>query len=468
MQHVLLTRIVLSLATSRALHAVLLFAWFAGQWTMAQTTGSIQGKVTDSSGVAVLGAVVTAEGVDGSRRTTVTDNDGSFQISSLPLLDYNIKISASGLSDWTATNVPASAKPDSNSLLAVLQVAPTITTVTVGLPPEEVAAEQLKQELKQRVLGVVPNYYVTYENHPAPLAPKQKLQLGLKTLLDPTTFAAVGITAGIQQKRNSYYQYGQGAEGFAKRFGAAYATAANNLLITKVLAGSVLHQDPRYFYSGRGTRTQRAWYAIQSAFRAKGDNGKWQPPYAGLIGSIASAEISQAYYPGSRTQYTLLGRSLMFHFAGLVALNLAEELLLKKVTSNAPDVQSAANVPVLREGTPVPLIAVDGFMAEGATAGKTVSFVLAKDLTVHGTVLARTGDVASGQVGQVSAGTASAEASRVGLERVTLRAGSVNVPLRSSQVRGVVGPMQYRELRDSGKIAVTLYVAESVRFPEDQ
>ena len=61
----------------------------------------------------------------------------------------------------------------------------------------------------------------------------------------------------------------------------------------------------------------------------KGDNGTWQPPYSDLIGSIASAEISQAYYPGSRTQYTLLGRSLLFHFAGQVGVNLAQELLLK-------------------------------------------------------------------------------------------------------------------------------------------
>ena len=65
-----------------------------------------------------------------------------------------------------------------------------------------------------------------------------------------------------------------------------------------MLADSVLHQDPRYFYSGQGTKAQRAWYAIESAFRAKGDNGKWQPPYAGLIGAIAAAEICTYLLPG--------------------------------------------------------------------------------------------------------------------------------------------------------------------------
>jgi hypothetical protein len=247
-----------------------------------------------------------------------------------------------------------------------------------------------------------------------------------------------------------------------------YATATNSIVITAVVMDSVLHQDPRYFYSGQGTKTERAWYAVKAAFRTKGDDGKWQPPYSDLIGLVASAEISQTYYPGSRTQYTLLGRGLMFRFAGRVALNLAQELVLKKLTSNAPDVPSGADVPVLREGTPVPLIAVDRFNTEAVTTGKTVSFVLAQDLTVDGKVVAKTGEVASGQVSQVSPGKAPDEASSIGLERVMLRVGAVDIPLRSSRVRGVVGPMQYNELPGSGKIAVMLYVAQSVRFPEGQ
>jgi hypothetical protein len=399
---------------------------------------------------------------------TVTENDGSFEISSLALGNYNVKISAYGLSDWTAVNVAASVETESKPVVAVLQVAPTLTTVTVGVGPEEVAAEQLKQELKQRTLGVIPNFYVTYESHPAPLSAKQKLNLGLRTLLDPTTFAGVGITAGIQQGMNSYHQFGQGVEGFAKRYGAAYGTAATSILITDVFMASVLRQDPRYFYSGQGTKAQRAWYAVQATFRAKGDNGKWQPAYSNLVGWIASAEISQTYYPGSRTQYTLIGRALMFRIVGGVVLNLGQEFLLKKLTSHVPGNQSAASAPVLREGTPVALIAVDRLSTDTVSAGATVRFVLAENVTVDGKVVAKAGDVASGQVGQISPGKSPDEASDVGLERVTLRAGRVDVPLRSSQVRGVVGPMQYKELPGSGKIAVTLYVAQSVQFPERQ
>jgi len=458
-------RAFLNQAMKRSLTAILVLMWFAAHSAMAGENGAIRGKVVDSSDAAILGAVITIEDAVGNRRTTVTDEDGAFQISSLPLGNYNVKVSASGLSDWTEANVPASVNPESNPLVAVLQVAPTRTTVTVGVSPEELATEQVNQQLKQRAWGILPNYYVTYEPNPAPLSPAQKAHLAWRTLLDPATFAAVGITAGIQQERNSYRQFGQGAEGYAKRFGAAYGITANGIVITTVVADSLLHQDPRYFYSGQGTKGQRARYAIKSAFRTKGDNGKWQPPYASIVGMIASAEISQAYLPGSRTQYTLLGRSLLFRFGGLMGLNLAEEFLLKKVTTNAP-VQLAQEGPILREGTPVALIAVDGLSPAGASSGETVRFVLAQDLRVDGKVLAKAGDVATGQADHVSAGNTPTDVNSVALGGVNLQAGKMSVPLRSNQVRGVVAPMQYKELPDGGKFEVTLFVAQNVQFAD--
>jgi hypothetical protein len=114
----------------------------------------------------------------------------------------------------------------------------------------------------------------------------------------------------------------------------------------------------------------------------------------------------------------------------------------------------------------VPLIAVDGFSEQGATDGRAVTFVLAEDLTVRGKVPAKTGDVASAQVGQVS--TLPGGAKGVLLERTTPRAGNVEVPLPSSQVRGSADPVRHKELSESGKVEVTLFVAQDVRFPEGQ
>ena len=109
---------ILSGLTKKRISAIFVFLWLAGQWAMAQPTGWIQGSVTDSSGAPILGAVVTVEGADGKPRTTITDVEGAFKISSLTLGNYSVKISAAGLSEWTAPNVTASLAPESNPLLA--------------------------------------------------------------------------------------------------------------------------------------------------------------------------------------------------------------------------------------------------------------------------------------------------------------------------------------------------------------
>jgi hypothetical protein len=444
--------------------AIVFFMLFAIASAIAQKLGSIQGTVHDVSGAPILGAVVSVQSSDGTPHTTATSEDGSFAISSLPPGNYTVKISANELSDWTASDIPSI---DSSPLAAVLNVAPSVTSVTVGLSPQEVATEQLARAEKQRAFGVIPNFFVTYDKNPAPLSAKQKLQLGLKTSIDPAVLGAALLTAGIQQAQNSFREYGQGAEGFGKRFGAQYATVVNGVFLGTVVMDSIFRQDPRYFYSGQGTRLDRLRYALKASFLVKGDNGRWQFPYADITGTIVAAEVSQTYLPGNRSQQSLLERGLAFHFGGRLLLSLGEEFLFKKFTTHAPPDKVAANVPVLREGTPVPLIAVSS-LTEGTVAGQTVSFVLAHDLTVDGKVLAKTGDVASGQVGKVDTPNSASAAANVGLENVRLRVGAIDVPLRSSQVRGTTGLMEYKELPDSHRIAVTLYVATSVRFPESE
>ena len=110
------------------------------------------------------------------------------------------------------------------------------------------------------------------------------------------------------------------------------------------------------------------------------------------------------------------------------------------------------------------LIAADGLSTQETEKGQTVTFVLAEDVAVDGKVLAKTGDVATGLVGQVH--RPQGETMSVTLGQAMLRAGNMSVPLRSSQVRGATGPVQCTELPESGKVELTLFVAEDVPFPD--
>jgi hypothetical protein len=90
-----------------------------------------------------------------------------------------------------------------------LTVATAVTEVDVALSPVEVAEEQIKDQEKQRVFGVIPNFYVSYDHNPVPLNSKQKFRLAWKMTADPVTFGLIGAIAGVQQAANSFSGYGR-------------------------------------------------------------------------------------------------------------------------------------------------------------------------------------------------------------------------------------------------------------------
>ena len=170
-------------------------------------------------------------------------------------------------------------------------------TVSQTVPAN--SSDQLKAEEKQRLLGIVPAFNTVQGGVAAPLTKGQKFDLWFHSSIDPFTFAVAGIDAGIEQAENSYPEYGQGAAGFGKRYGAAYADSVDGNFWGNAVLPSLLHQDPRYFRLGQGPLKKRLWYAIISTVRCKGDNGKWQPSYSNVGGNLIGGALSNIYYPAS-------------------------------------------------------------------------------------------------------------------------------------------------------------------------
>ncbi|MGH9537475.1 MAG: carboxypeptidase-like regulatory domain-containing protein, partial [Terriglobales bacterium] len=215
----------------------------------------------------------------------------------------------------------------------VLTVATALTEVRVGLSTVEVAQEQVQDEEKQRVLGFIPNFYVSYDPHPVALSTRQKFMLAWKTTVDPVSFGLVGAIAGIQQAANSFSGYGQGAQGYAKRYGASYADLVSGTFIGSAILPSLLKQDPRYFYKGSGTRKSRILYAIAGSVVCKGDNGKWQPNYSSILGNLAAGGISNLYYPAQdRNGVGLTFQSGAIGIGATAGANLIQEFLIRKLT----------------------------------------------------------------------------------------------------------------------------------------
>jgi hypothetical protein len=213
----------------------------------------------------------------------------------------------------------------------------------VVVPRIEVAEEELKVEEKQRVFGVIPNFYVSYIPDAAPLASKQKFQLAWRSTIDPVNFVITGAIAGVQQADGTFSGYGQGAQGYAKRYGASYADFVTGTFIGSAILPSLLKQDPRYFYKGTGSVRSRVLYAIANSVICKGDNGHWQPNYSSILGSLASGGISNLYYPAqNRDGAGLTFENALIGIGETAATNLLQEFVIRKLTPNAPHPQTTA------------------------------------------------------------------------------------------------------------------------------
>jgi hypothetical protein len=429
------------------------------------TPSTVQGTVKDGSGSTVTGAIVTLETLASTgERTAVTGQDGAFRFLAVEPGNYKITIAASGFAVWT-TNVAVASDDHQPLLSPVLEVAEASSSVNVTLSQHELAAEQLKSEEKQRVLGVFPDFFVSYTQDAAPLTAAQKFQLGWKRIIDPVSFIGTGISAGIQQARNNDPEFGQGAEGYAKRYGAIYADRASSTIIGQVLMQSIFHQDPRYFYKGTGSIWSRALYAIGTAFVRKGDNGNWQFDYSDVLGGMAAHEISSLYYPSTSRPLRRLADDVLLGFAARAENNLLHEFVLRRFTTHVPKIAAGLSQRILPEGMPVALISVEDWNSKTTGNDGPIAFLLSSDLQVDGVILAPIGSKAWGHA-RFTGGDGKAR--QVELDQVRLKVGDTDVPLRSTPLRDGGAALEYHRLENSGRIAIVLYVDRNVTLPPVQ
>ncbi len=307
-----------------------------------QVRGAIRGTVVDKTG-ALLGGVhvrLTQEASNATQETN-TGDDGQFTIANTAPGNFQLTFTAA---NYAAQNYSGTLRLGEALTVPqiTLQLATEVTEVRVEESVEEIAQEQLKEQEKQRILGAIPNFFVTYEgSDTAPLNTRQKFELAWKSTLDPVTFGVVAGIAGAQQATNAFKGYGQGAEGYGKRYGASYADIVTSTFIGGAILPAVLKQDPRYFYKGSGTFRSRFWYALENAFICKGDNGKWQFNYSSILGSLAAGGISNAYYPDTDRGAGLTFENFGIGIGATGGVNLLQEFVLRKLTPHAQKLDPA-------------------------------------------------------------------------------------------------------------------------------
>ena len=303
------------------------------QSTPDNASGSISGVVNDKHGTPISGAHVAFSSAGrASGGETTSDGSGHFQFSDVPAGYFTVMVTLQGFDTASASGTLEAGKSYELSpfALAISTVSVTVDAVT---STQELGLEELHTEEQQRLLGLFPNFFVSYNWQAQPLTPRQKFALCTKNVLDPGNLLLVGLTAGVQQADDAFPGYNQGAAGFGKRYGADLG----NLVSGSYLGGAVFpvlfRQDPRYFYKGTGTIRARFLYAISTAVRARGDNGEWQPAYASVLGDLSAGAISNLYYaPSDRQGAALTFENGLLGIAGDALSNVFQEFFSKGLT----------------------------------------------------------------------------------------------------------------------------------------
>jgi len=296
--------------------------------------GSILGTVVDVDGAGVPGAQIKLTNVSASQHyTLVSGENGEFAFTNFPSGTYSVTVDAKDFEPYTSADFKVSTGQVYE--LPNIQLSIAIQRQMVVVRPTEVIAQmQMKAQEKQRLVGVLPNFYTSYVWNAAPLNTKQKFSLKTRDIFDPGYLLGVAAAAGIEQANNSFAGYGQGAAGYGKRFAAGYADRLIGGFLSQAVFPSILHQDPRYFYQGSGSVKSRLTHALSWAVIARSDSGHPRPNYSYLLGDLTAGAISNLYYPQANRGAGLVFTNFAIGVAGQAADGVFREFIAKHLTRN--------------------------------------------------------------------------------------------------------------------------------------
>jgi hypothetical protein len=135
-----------------------------------------------------------------------------------------------------------------------------------------------------------------------PITTKQKFGIAFKDSFDWPVYLTTGFFAGLSQLQGSNNDvYGQGAKGFAHRYGISYADQVVGNFFPEAIVPTIFHMDPRYFRKGEGSIKSRLGYAVLHIFISKNDSGQTTFNSPEIIGNTLASLTGLAYHVHERT-----------------------------------------------------------------------------------------------------------------------------------------------------------------------
>jgi hypothetical protein len=302
------------------------------------SSGLIEGTVTDAQGDLVPGAIVTLEEKGHAHlREETSDAAGHFLFAGVAGGTYTVLVSAHNLKTYLSQPI-VELPGQHNDLPPIALAVAASTSVNVSADSEQVAEQELDLETKQRVLGIIPNFFTSFVYDAAPLNTRQKFKLTMRSLIDPTAFLSVAITAGAEQYEDTFPSWGNSdAASYGKRYAAGYGDELLTRGFSYAIYPSIFHQDPRYFYLGPTSSTRkRVLHAIEAGIITRGDNGKNEFNYSYLLGAASGGALSSVYHPASDGPGKLAGLNVGVGIGGKAIQGLIREFIWPHFTTHVP------------------------------------------------------------------------------------------------------------------------------------
>jgi hypothetical protein len=141
---------------------------------------------------------------------------------------------------------------------------------------------------------------------------KKKFMLFTRDTFEPVTFVIAGFEAGISQAQNNDPTFGQGAEGYGRRFGAAFADQVSGQFFGTFFYPTLLHEDPRYFRLGYGSKKKRLFHAINHTFVTHTDSGGHTFNFSEWLGQSSTTALGNLYHPGNHRGFQPAARGVAY------------------------------------------------------------------------------------------------------------------------------------------------------------
>ena len=155
---------------------------------------------------------------------------------------------------------------------------------------------------------------------------KDKFALFLEDSFDPVTFLATGFNAGIDQAENTDRSYGQGAQGYGKRFGAEFTGQASSRFFKDFAYPSIFSEDPRYYRLIHGSAGKRLLHAMEHALVAQRDNGSRMFNFSEWLGTASAVVLSNTYHPDSQRGFSSAAQRVSYSILQDMGFDVLREL----------------------------------------------------------------------------------------------------------------------------------------------